>query len=166
MAHDESKRREVRGNYVYKGLNLKAACAAADIPYETGRSWKRNAAMMGDDWDNAKAAHQMSAGGAKNLTAMVLEDFSNLFVQTMEELKTAENIPAATKAEMLSRLSDAYSKTVKAAGCTNPELSRLSISMDVLKRLMEFITSEYPDMRKPFIEVLEPFGEMLSREFG
>ncbi|MGI1671961.1 MAG: DUF1804 family protein [Neptuniibacter sp.] len=166
MAYSDETKRELRGHFVHKGMSLKAASSACEVPYETARSWKRKAAADGDDWDTARAAARMSESGVKALTAEIIEDFCLLFQSTIEEIKKAEKISPLQKAESISRLSDAYTKTVKAAGASNPELSKLSVAMDVLKRQAEFIQQNYPDRKELFLEILAPFGEVLSREFS
>lgn len=166
MAYSSEVKQAVRSAFIYKGYTLKAAADAEDVPYETARHWKRQALSQGDDWDNARAAARISRGGVKALTSEIIEDFALLFQSTIEEIKNAEGVKPLQKAEAISRLSDAYQKTVKAAGASNPELSRLSIAMDVIKRQAEFIKAHYPMHLDAFIEMLEPFGEVVSREFG
>lgn len=166
MAYSDEIKRNVRSAYIYQGLSLKAAADSESVPYETARHWKRKADGAGDDWDTARAAARISQGGVKALTSEIIEDFALLFQMTIEQVKNAENVRPLEKAEAISRLSDAYSKTVKAAGASNPELSRLSVAMDVIKRQAEFIKEEYPEHLDMFLEVLEPFGEVISREFG
>lgn len=166
MAYNDEIKREVRSAYIYKGMTLKAAAQASNVPYETTRHWKRKAEQAGDNWDNARAAARISQSGVKALTADIIEDFALLFQSTLEEIKNASEIKPLQKAEAISRLSDAYQKTVKAAGNSNPELSKLAVAMDVLKRQAEFIKAEYPDHLELFIEILEPFGEVISREFS
>lgn len=165
MAYSESTRQAVRSDFI-RGLTLKGAADKHDIPYETVRGWKRTAKEGGDDWDTSRAAARISAGGIKTLTAEILEDFVHLFQATIAEIKGAENMAPMKKAEAISRLSDAYQKTVKAAGASNPELSRLAIAMDVLQRQAEFIRRRFPHLQSDFLEVLEPFGKELSRVYG
>lgn len=166
MAYSDETKRELRGNYVHKGMSLKAAAQSCDVPYETARSWKRRATSEGDEWDTARAAARLSDSGVKALTTEIIEDFCLLFQSTIEEIKSAKNISPLQKAESISRLSDSYAKTVKAAGASNPELSKLSVAMDILKRQAEFIKEQYPDRLEMFLEILTPFGEVISREFG
>ena len=166
MAYDLDIKQAVRSAYIYKGLTLKAAAESESVPYETARHWKRQAEKSGDNWDNARAAARISSSGVRALTAEIIEDFALLFQSTIEEIKNAKEVKPLQKAEAISRLSDAYTKTVKAAGASNPELSRLSIAMDVIKRQAEFIKAHYPTHLDAFIEILEPFGEVVSREFG
>ncbi len=165
MAYSDDVKRDLRSAYIYKGLTLKGAAESVDVPYPTARYWRRTAEQSGDDWDNARAAARLSQGGVRALTAEIIEDFSLLFQATIAELKTADVKPLE-KAEAISRLSDAYQKTVKAVGASNPELSRLSVAMDVIKRQADFIKSDFPQYIDVFLEVLEPFGEVISREFS
>jgi len=165
MAYSDGTKQAVRTDFI-RGLTLKGAADKNDIPYETARGWKRTAKAGGDDWDIARAATRISAGGIKTLTAEILEDFVHLFEATIIEIKDASDMSPMKKAEAISRLSDAYQKTVKAAGASNPELSRLAIAMDVLQKQAEFIRRRFPHMASDFLEVLEPFGKELSRVYG
>jgi hypothetical protein len=165
VAYKPETRQKVRSDFV-KGLSLKAAAAEHDIPYQTARGWKRKAATDGDDWDNARAALRISSGGVKALTAAVIEDFVHLFQATLEALKNDKNTPALQKADAIAKLSDAYQKTVKAAGNSDPALSRLSIVLDVLQKQMLFIREHFPQYVEIFMEILEPLGEALSREIS
>lgn len=166
MAYSDDVKQAVRSAFIYKGFTLKAAAESESVPYETVRHWKRQAQKSGDDWDNARAAARISNSGVRALTSEIIEDFALLFQSTIEEIKNAEGVKPLQKAEAISRLSDAYQKTVKAAGASNPELSRLAVAMDVLKRQAEFIKAHYPQQLDAFLEILEPFGEVISREFG
>lgn len=164
MAYDDATKSAVRRDYV-KGAPLKDACAAQGVPYETGRAWKRRAAAGGDDWDTARAALRLSATGGQALTNEVIEDFVHLFKSTIDLLKADEKINPLQRAEALARLSDAYQKTIKAAGDSNPKLSRLAVAMDVLQRQAQFIREHFPADVEAFLRILEPFGEELSRVY-
>lgn len=165
MAYSDNTRQAVRADFI-RGLTLKGAAEKHTVPYETARGWKRQAKLEGDDWDIARAASRISAGGIKTLTAEIIEDFVHLFQATIAEIKAAESMAPMKKAEAISRLSDAYQKTVKAAGASNPELSRLAIAMDVLQRQAEFVRRRFPELQGDFLEMLEPFGKELSRVYG
>lgn len=166
MAYSDEVKRTLRSNYIYKGLPLRAVADGLDIPYETARNWKRKAEAEGDDWDTARSAARISQDGVKALTADIIEDFTLLFKSTIDELKNSDKTKPLQKAEAIARLSDAYQKTVKAAGASNPELSRLAVAMDVIKLFSEFIKRDFPKHFDAFLEVIEPFGEVLSHEFN
>jgi len=165
MAYNDEVRTAVRSAFIFKGMSLQAACDFNNVSYETGRSWKRKAKSAGDDWDISRAASSISKSGIQTLTASIIEDFVVLFQSTIEEVKASENMSPMQKAESISRLSDAYTKTVKAAGNSSPALSRLAVAMDILKRQSEFIQAHFPEHINAFTEILEPFGEVISREF-
>lgn len=165
MAYSDDVRTAVRSAFVHKGMSLQAACDFNGVPYETGRSWKRKAKSAGDDWDIAKAAKNISQSGAQALTASIIEDFIVLFQSTIAELQSDKKLTSIQKAESISRLADAYTKTVKSAGNSNPSLSKLAIAMDLIKCQFDFIQSEFPQHINAFVEILEPFGEVVNREF-
>ncbi len=165
MAHSQETKRKVRSEYV-KGMPLKAAAALHNVPYGTARTWKEAASNAGDDWDVARAALRLSDGGVKALTAEVIEDFVHMFKSTIDAVKADKKLSPLQKADVLAKLSDAYQKTIKAAGSSNPGLSKLAIALDVLRKQLDFIRDRYPKHTPIFMEILEPFGEYLSREFG
>lgn len=165
MAHSLETRQQVRSEYV-RGLPLKAACAMHDVAYQTARGWKRKAKAAGDDWDTARAAVRLSSGSVSELTSAIIEDFVHLFQGTIDAVKVDKDLSPLAKADTIAKLSDAYQKTVKAAGASNPQLNRLSVIMDVLQKTMQFIRREYPQYTDIFMEVLEPLGEELSRELA
>lgn len=165
MAHSLETKQKVRSEYV-KGQPLKVACALHDVAYQTGRGWKRKAKANGDDWDTARAAVRLSSGGVSELTATIIEDFVHLFQSTIDAIKADKNLSPLQKADAIAKLSDAYTKTVKAAGNSNPQLSRLSVVMDALQKTMQFIRRKYPQYTDIFMEILEPLGEELSRELA
>jgi hypothetical protein len=166
MAHDESARRAVRAAYVHEALPLEAAAEKHHIPVSTARRWKRAAKADGDDWDKARAAARMAGSGMQQVAGAVVEDFILLFQTTLDALKASEGIHPMEKAEAISRLSDAFSKTVKASGMADPALSRLSLSMEVLEALGGFINERFPQHGPAFLEILEPFGVELAKRYG
>lgn len=165
MAHERAKRATVRRLYVVDRQPLTAAAATADVAYSTARVWKAEAASKGDDWDRARLAEQVSDGGAQELTRVVLAEFVPLFKSTISELKSA-TLSAIEKAEAISRLSDAYTKTIKASGAVDPSIARLGWAMDVLKLLAQFVAGTFPQHNNALLEILEPFGERLAQEYG
>lgn len=166
MAHSAQVQARLRQTYVYERQNLKQASETAGVGYETARRWKRRALEAGDDWDKARAAARLGAGGLGTLTEAVIEDFVLLFQSTISALKTGEHGTPIERAEALSRLSDAYAKTVKAAGATNPELAKLGIALDTIKLLGDFVRDRYPQHAEVFLEIMEPFGAHLSERYA
>ncbi len=165
MAYDHSVRIKVRAKYV-QGMPLATASETLSVPYATARAWKRKAADEGDDWDIARNAKRLTANGADGLTGHILHDMAEQFEATIKSMREAKDLPPQTKAEILVRLSDAYIKTMQAAGRGNPKLNRLAVAMDVIKELIGFVAEDYPKLRSQFIEVAEAFGPVLAQRFA
>ena len=166
MAHSEGTRVAVQKSYIYERLPLKAASEKHDVSYNTARSWKKQDKENGNDWDRARNAARMSEGGLGDITVQLLEDFAMLFQTTVTQIKDSPDTDPMKKAEALSRLSDAYAKTMKAAGNADPKISELAVAMKVIKELSSFIRERYPQHVGVFAGILEPFGVKISEAFG
>lgn len=165
MAHSADILHAVRRSYVQERLPLDAAAAKHGVSYNTARHWKKRAASHGDDWDKARTASRMAAGGLGDITTQVIEDFVLLFQSTVEEIRDGE-YDGLKKAEALSRLSDAYTKTMKAAAGGDPKIAKLSVALEVLEELAKFIRERHPADLERFAAILEPFGARVSEVFG
>ena len=88
--------------------------------------------------------------------------FANILKGLFESVKESKDMPALAKAEVLSRLGDAYHKTMSAARKGTPEVNKLAVGMDVIKLLVDFIGLRFPQHGAAFVEVLEPFGQHLT----
>lgn len=165
MAHDGEIRRSVRAAYV-QGLPLEAAAERHGIPHRTATRWKSQAKEAGDDWDKARAANRIAGEGIEKFVQTILEEYLPLHQATMEAIRADKNLPALKKAEAVSRLADAFHKTVHAAGEASPEISRLSVVHDVLHKLSRFVVEKYPAHGPAFVEILEPFALEAARIYG
>jgi len=166
MAYSEETRRALRSAYVYQALSLEAAAQRIGVAFGTASRWKRDAKTEGDDWDRARAAARLSSEGAESVTQAVLEEFVTLFQSTMASIKADDKASGLAKAEALSRLSDAYNKTMSAVAKGSPKLNKLAVAMEVLQKLAGFIAERYPQHANALLEVLEPFGEYVTQELG
>ena len=164
MAHPDAKRLEVRANFV-AGLPLETAADKAGVSYQTTRNWKRTSLKAGDDWDTARSARRMTGSGVEEFAAKVVEEMAVEFLSTIKQVRESVDMPAATKAETLARLSDSYSKIMSAAGRASPKLNALSISMEVLGEIGKFVGSKHPQQRSWFVGVLEEIGPVLAAKF-
>lgn len=166
MAHKPEKRTQARAAYVYEAMTLEMIAERICASIGTISRWKRDAEANGDDWDRARSAARLSGAGAEAVTAAVMEDFILLFQSTLIEVKTATDIGALQKAEVISRLSDAYNKTMSAVARGNPKLSKLSVAMEVMGLMLTFIRRAYPQHAAVVLEFMEPFGAELARQYG
>lgn len=165
MAHPPEFRQKLRQLYVHKGMGLEQAAQKLSIASRTATRWKQDAEAQGDDWDRARAASQLAGEGAEAVAQVVLEGFLKLFQTVMTELKEGKLEPLE-KAEAISRLADAYTKTTKAIQRSAPELNRLAVASEVLQLLAKFVREHYPQHGNALLEVLEPFGEELVGLYG
>ncbi len=166
MAHPQEKITAARAAYVYEALTLEAVAQKCNVSKGTLARWKKTALEDGNDWDRARAAARLSGQGAEAVTQAVLEDFVLLFQSTLTEVKTDKDIKPLAKAEVISRLSDAYNKTMSAVAKGNPKLNKLAVAMEVLQALAEFVRTHYPRHANAFGEILEPFGEEIAKSYG
>lgn len=143
-------------------MSLQQAAEFNDVNYQTARTWKKKSLEDGDDWDKARAASRMAGGAIGDMTAEVLEDFAVLFQSTISEVKDGE-YTALQKAEVISRLSDAYTKTMKAAGGANPRIAKLAVAMQVIEEFAGYIRKNSPQDLQRFVALLEPFGQHISK---
>jgi len=165
MAHDKQTHNTVRSSFVYERLPLEAAAEKQGVSYNTVRSWKKKAKENGDDWDKARSASRLAAGGLGDITSQILEDFALLFQSTVLEIKDG-SFDGLQKAEALSRLSDAYTKTMKAAAGGDPKIAKLAIALETLQLLAKHIKDQHPAMLEQFTVVLEQFGVKVNEAFG
>jgi hypothetical protein len=165
MAHEPAVRQAVRAKYI-QGMPLDAACELADVSYQTARNWKRKAKLEGDDWDIARRAKRLGAGGVADLTGQFLEDMAEQFLAVMQDMRKATDLKPMQKSDILLKLSDAYIKTMAAAAKGNPKLDRLSVAMDLIQDLTAFVAEHQPAMRGAFLDLIEAFGPEVVRKFG
>lgn len=165
MAYSQQKINEARSTYVYEALNREAISERFNVPVSTIARWKKAALEKGDDWDRARAAARLSGQGAEAVITTVLEDFMLMFQSTLDDVKKTEDIKPLERAEVISRLSDAFTKTINAAAKGSPKLNKLSVAMEVLQLLVRYIQQERPDLVEQFSDVLGGFGEKLAGEF-
>lgn len=166
MAHPVETRQAVRAAYVFERLGLEAAADKAGVPYATARRWKARAEGEGDDWDKARAAGALSHGGANTVAQLVLSDFLTLHQTTVEDLTNAGDIEPLKKAEALSRLADAFQKTISAVARAAPELGRYAVATELLKDLAAFVREHHPDRVEALVEILEPFAVHVAKKYG
>ncbi len=165
MAHSPETIKAVRGSFIHERLPLPVAASKHGVSYSAAQAWKKKAADDGDDWDKARSAALMAAGGLGDVTNQIIEAFTILFQNTINDIQDGK-YTALEKTEAISRLSDSYSKMMKAAGNSNPKLSKLAVAMEVLNEQANFIRLHYPDDIERFAKILEPFGERICEVFG
>ena len=165
MTHPPEARAAVRAAYVYDRLSIGEAATRAGVGERTARTWKSEAQAAGDDWDRARAAAQMAGDSRQMLVQALLEDYIRLHQSTQDALLKAD-VPALAKAEALSRLADAFGKTMSAVGRAAPQLSALAIAGEVVQELARFVQQHHPEAAPALLEVLEPFGDHIAKKYA
>lgn len=165
MAHSQETRDRVRRLYI-EGLPLSGAAVTAGVSYDTARDWSAKAKALGDDWDVARAAYRVSDQGIDDLNKQLVEDFARQVIVTTRELENAEGIKASEKAQLLAQLADAYSKFSKSFSRLNPQYSGLSVALDTLKTIAEFLKTNDPDALRAMQPHIDAIGGILGKRYA
>lgn len=165
MAHSQETRDRVRRLYI-EGLPLSGAAVTAGVSYDSAREWAAKAKELGDDWDVARAAYRVSDQGIDDLNKQLVEDFARQVIVTTRELETAQGIKASEKAQLLAQLADAYSKFSKSFSRLNPQYSGLSVALDTLKTIAEFLKANDPDTLRALQPHIDAIGGILGKRYA
>lgn len=164
MAHSQETRDKLRQLYI-EGMALTTAAMSVSISYETARDWKKTAKKRGDDWDTARTAYRVSDQGIDELNQQLVEDFTRQSVTTMRELKDSD-LSAAEKVQFQASLADAYVKFSKAFARINPSLSGLSVALDTLKVITDYLREHDPQALRALHPHIDQIGGLLGKRHG
>jgi hypothetical protein len=166
MGYTDETRHVLRAHYIYERMPLQTAADMAGVSYSCARTWKRKAAKAGDDWDKQRLLHSVSAEGVLGVARKTLEEYLIQHQATVEALRLDPEVSALDRATILCRLADSYDKVIRATKGMAPEVSKLSVAMEILKMLGNYIKKEYPQHADKLVEVLEPFGRLVTKSYG
>ena len=155
----------VKTGYVDRRLSLKEAARSAGVSASTAWRWKRDALERGDDWSFCRAASVLSGRAHTHVASKLIEDFVRLHERVIAELEEDSVSDSLSRARALSSLASAFCKTMHAAGCLDPRLSRFAVANDVLQRLGDFVAEKFPEEGRTFLQVLESFSSALSEAY-
>lgn len=145
-------------------MTAKTIAEAYGISEATFGRWKKKARDEGDDWDAARAASVIAGQGIEAVVSSVLEDFMLQAHALMEEIK-GEGLAVDAKIKHMVALADAMTKMTASAGRLAPKLSELGVAQAVVQELIDFVREQFPHHLDTIRELLEPFGERLSKRF-
>lgn len=166
MAYSKKTQQKARNLYVHSHYNLSVISITLDVSNGTLARWKSNAQIGGDDWDIARSADMMSGEGFDKAVSKVIEDFMVMFQTAMDDIPNEKDLKASEKVKILASLSDAFTKMISSAGKVAPNLSKLGIATQILKLQAEFIQQKFPQHATAFLEILEPFGIEVAKEYS
>lgn len=166
MAYASDVKDKLRRLFVFDNLSLEVSAQQLSIPFNTASRWKREAKKSGDDWEKVRAARLMSGNGIEEIARTMLTQLIQQFQSTMEQLESPEvQINPDAKVKLLASLSDSFNKSVAASKRIMPATTALSVALEVVQQLTEFIKNKYPQHLAAFAEILEPFGRELERKY-
>lgn len=165
MAYSQAIKGAVRRSYVFDQLPLEKCALIHGISYPTLQRWKKEACAKGDDWDKVKSAQTLAEGEIEDVARQLLTDLIIIFKTTMDTVKIDSELNSVAKVQLLTSLADSYNKAINANKKLMPTTDRLAIAMTVMELLSKYIQDTKPDMMGAFIDILVPFGELLSKEF-
>lgn len=166
MAYPPEIRAAARAAYIYQRMAIKDIATQYGVAEGVVRTWRRQAEKSGDDWDSARAAAGLSREGQLAVAAAVLEDFVTFFRATIQRLRDRPDSDPLEVAQVLARLSDAYSKMMASAGKVATPISRLSVALETLRELSLYIAAERPDALPTFADLLDGFGAILTEKMA
>lgn len=164
MAYTTADKDKVRRAYIFDKLPLDKCAMLHGISYPTVQRWKKQALEQGDDWDKVKSAQTLAGGEIEDVARTLLTDLIIIFKNTTDGVKSDE-IDSVTKVKLLASLADSYNKSVSANKKLMPVTDKLAVAMTVMEMLGRYIQDTKPEAMPAFVEILVPFGEVLSKEF-
>lgn len=163
MAHPKETRETLRRAYIFGNQSLELLAAQTGISFSTAMRWKKVSAEEGDDWDTLRSANTLASGAPEDVTRAILNSLMAQFQVTLEKVNTAEDIPAQERVQLLSSLSDAYTKAIAASKKVLPETDRIATAIGTVTLLSEFIQARYPQHLAAFVEIIEAFTPELEK---
>lgn len=165
MAHSQETRNNVRKAYVVDGVPLTVAASMHGVSYDTAREWKRQGKEAGDDWETARAAHQITNQSTDDVIKQLVDIMVRQAVVVAQKLEDA-SIPAQDKVELLASISDAMAKFTKSLSRIDPKLGAMSVALDTLKTIAEYLQKHDRVALAQFQDHLEGIGAVLQSRFG
>jgi len=105
----------------------------------------------------------LAGEGMESVARQMLADYVVQHKALMDLINGDATLGAAAKVDMLASLADSFNKTVAASRRVLPETNKLATALGVINKLSDFIRANFPQHAAAFVEILEPFGEELSR---
>lgn len=164
MAHSQQTKDNVRKLYI-EGMALTTSAITAGVSYDTARDWKAKAEANGDNWDTARTAYMVSEQGVDDLTRNMIESMMRQGVVISRELENS-NLNPMQKAQIHASLSDSMSKFSKSMSRINPKLGAMSVALDTLKTVAEYLSKHDKAALAVFQEHLEGIGASLQARYG
>lgn len=113
-----------------------------------------------------RAAELLAGEGVESVARQMLAEYVTRHQALTETVLADAAMEAGKKVAALASLADSFNKIVAASRRVLPETSELSVALRTLQLLGDFVRREYPEHAAAIVEVLEPFGEEVTKKFG
>lgn len=166
MAHSKTVRDAVRAAYVNESLPLQRIADLHGVSQPVIRQWKARAKKHGDDWERARLASEVGARGVTEASEAMLVRYLRQAQMLMPKIEDDPQIGTADKIKLMAMLSDSYSKMTASFARANPRINELTLAMDVVRMLADFVVREHAGHAPALVAVLEAFGPTLTSKYG
>lgn len=166
MAHSNAIRAAARAAFVHEGLTLGKIAERMGVPMATLRNWKQAAMARGDDWEKAALAVGVGASGTAAAVEAVIGRFMRQFQSLMGQIEDSDDVSVPDKIKLMALLTDSYAKMTAATARSQPKLDRLSVALEVLSLLGDYVVKNHRDTAPALVGALESFGPELTARYG
>lgn len=165
MAFDPQIKTNLRRYYVFERLTLEQSAERAGVSFGTARRWKREAELAGDDWEKARDVQVMAGSEIEDISKGLLAGFIIQYRTTMDEVQNNEEITSAAKVQLLSSLSDSFSKMTAASKKLIPQTSEMATAMKVIELFANVVKEKKPHLLSDFLELLDEMENTVQTQF-
>lgn len=166
MAHSKTVRDAVRTAYIHESLPLPRISELHGVSQAVIRQWKARAKKQGDDWERARMASEVGARGVAEASEAMLVRYLRQAQLLMPQIEDDPETGVSDKVKLMAMLSDSYSKMTASFARANPKVNELTLAMDVVRLLADFVVREHADHAPALVAVLEAFGPALTARYG
>lgn len=166
MAHSNAIRAAARAAFVHEGLPLIKIAERLGVPMPTLRNWKKASLKTGDDWEKAALAVGIGASGTAAAVEAVIGRFMRQFQALMGQIEESDEVSVPDKIKLMAMLTDSYAKMTAATARAQPKLDKLSVALEVLSLLGDYVVKSHRDSAPALVGALEAFGPELTARYG
>ncbi|MDP8171537.1 DUF1804 family protein [Pasteurella skyensis] len=165
MAFDPKIKAYVRRHYVFDRLTLEQSADKAGVSFGTARRWKREAETNGDDWEKARDIQVMAGSEIEDISKGLLAGFIIQYRSTMDEVQNNKELTSGEKVQLLSSLSDSFSKMTASSKKLLPATSEIATAMKVIEMMANILKQKKAHLLSDFLDVLDDLEQKIQKEF-
>ena len=165
MAFDPRVKADVRKYYVFDRLTLEQAASKVGVSFATVRRWKKEAEKQGDDWEQARDVQVMVGTEIEDISKGLLAGFIIQYRATMDEVQNNVELTSGEKVQMLSSLSDSFSKMTASSKKLIPEANEIATAMKVIEMFATVLKQKKAHLLPDFLDVLDDLEVKIQKEF-